>query len=66
MPTIGGSSRNSGCPSSIRAHWEQGSEVGWPDGWLVRRHELHVRRGGFSGTISALEKDQEWSSSIWS
>lgn len=40
-------------PSEVRQHWASGSDH-WPIGWLVRRHELHVRRDGFGGTIAAL------------
>jgi hypothetical protein len=40
-------------PADVRRHWQAGLDH-WPLGWLVRRHELHVRAEGFDGTVAAL------------
>lgn len=40
----------------LRDRWGWGAGSGWPDGWLVREHSLHVRRSTMATTVRALRQ----------
>jgi hypothetical protein len=40
----------------LRDRWGWGAGSGWPDGWLVREHSLHVRRSTMATTVRALRR----------
>lgn len=41
---------------AARGRWDGGNANGWPDGWLVRCHELHHRRSDMGTTVKALRR----------
>lgn len=47
---------NTADADAARNRWAGGSADGWPDGWLVRRHELHHRRSDMGTTVTALRR----------
>jgi ADP-ribosyl-[dinitrogen reductase] hydrolase len=47
---------NTADADAARTRWAGGSADGWPDGWLVRRHELHHRRSDMGTTVTALRR----------
>ncbi|MCV0384786.1 MAG: ADP-ribosylglycohydrolase family protein, partial [Erythrobacter sp.] len=44
---------NAKLAAEAAARWASGTDR-WPDGWLIRQHELHHRRSDMSNTVAAL------------
>lgn len=42
--------------SAAEQRWAWGASAGWPDGWLVRQHELHHRRSHMATAVRALRR----------
>jgi ADP-ribosylglycohydrolase len=47
---------NTADAEAARNRWGSGGANDWPDGWLVRRHELHCRRSEMGTTVTALRR----------